>query len=103
MLNITPDHLDRYDYNLQSYVDSKFRITQNLTEDEYFVFCSDDEITIKELENIVLKARQLPYAYRKEEDEVAWVDEHDLLKIEFDDVDFSMSVNELALRGRHNT
>ncbi|MGC9341412.1 MAG: Mur ligase family protein, partial [Bacteroidales bacterium] len=62
LLNITPDHLDRYDYNLQHYVDSKFRITQNLTEDQYFIFCSDDEITIKELENIVTKARQLPYA-----------------------------------------
>jgi UDP-N-acetylmuramoylalanine--D-glutamate ligase len=44
LLNITPDHLDRYDYSMQNYVDSKFRITQNLTEDEYFVFCSDDEI-----------------------------------------------------------
>lgn len=103
LLNITPDHLDRYDYNLQNYVDSKFRITQNLTEDEYFVFCSDDEITIKELERIVSKARQLPYAYRKKDDEAAWVDELDFLRIEFDEVDFSMSVNELALKGRHNT
>lgn len=103
LLNITPDHLDRYDYNLQSYVDSKFRITQNLTEDEYFVFCSDDEITIKELENIVTKAKHLPFAMEKDEDEVAWVDERDFLRIEFDDVDFSMSVNELSLRGRHNT
>lgn len=103
LLNITPDHLDRYDYNLQSYVDSKFRITQNLTEDEYFIFCSDDEITIKELESIVLKAKQLPYSIQKHEDDVAWVDDQGLLKIEFDDVDFSMSVNELALRGRHNT
>lgn len=103
LLNITPDHLDRYDYNLQNYVDSKFRITQNLTEDQYFVFCSDDEITIKELENIVTKARHLPYAYKRKDDDVAWVEEHDLLKIEFDDIDFSMSVNELALRGRHNT
>lgn len=103
LLNITPDHLDRYDYNLQSYVDSKFRITQNLTEDEYFIFCSDDEITIKELESIVLKAKQLPYSIQKNEDDVAWVDDKGLLKIEFDNVDFSMSVNELALRGRHNT
>lgn len=103
LLNITPDHLDRYDYNLQSYVDSKFRITQNLTEDEYFVFCSDDEITIKELENIVTKAKHLPYAMEKDEDEVAWVDEKDFLRIEFENVDFSMSVNELALKGRHNT
>ncbi len=65
LLNITPDHLDRYDYNFQNYVDSKFRVSQNLTEDEYFVFCSDDEITIKELEKIVLKAEQLHFAYQK--------------------------------------
>ena len=103
LLNITPDHLDRYDYNLQKYVDSKFRITQNLTEEQYFVFCSDDEITIKELENIVTKARHLPYAYQRKDDDVAWVEENSLMRIEFDDVDFSMSVNELALRGRHNT
>ena len=103
LLNITPDHLDRYDYNLQHYVDSKFRITQNLTEDEFFVFCSDDQITIKELEKIVSKAKQLPYAYRKMDNEVAWVDEEDIMRIEFDKVDFSMSVNDLALRGKHNT
>jgi len=103
LLNITPDHLDRYDYDLQSYVDSKFRITQNLTEDEYFVFCSDDEITIKELERIVSKAEQLPFAYRKKKDEVAWVDFQEKMHIEFDDIDFSMSVEELALKGRHNT
>ena len=103
LLNITPDHLDRYDYNLHGYVESKFKITQNLTEDEYFIFCSDDEITIKELESIVLKAKQLPYSFQKEDDSAAWVDDQGLLRIEFDDVDFSMSVNELALRGRHNT
>ena len=103
LLNITPDHLDRYDYNLQNYVDSKFRITQNLTEDQYFLFCSDDEITIKELEKIVVKAQQLPFAYSRHEDDVAWVDEEQFLRIEFEDVDFSMSLQELALKGRHNT
>ena len=103
LLNITPDHLDRYDYNLQNYVDSKFRITQNLTEDQYFLFCSDDEITIKELEKIVVKAQQLPFAYIKHPDDVAWVDEEQFLRIEFDDVDFSMSLQELSLKGRHNT
>ena len=103
LLNITPDHLDRYDQHFQNYVESKFRITQNLTEDEFFVFCSDDEITIRELEKIVLKARQLPYAYRKRDDEVAWIDESDFMKIQFDDADFSMSVNELALKGKHNS
>jgi len=103
MLNITPDHLDRYDYNFQNYVDSKFRVTQNLTEEEYFVFCSDDEITIKELEKIVTRAEQLPFAYQKKEHDVAWVDQEEELHIEYDDVDFSMSVQELALKGRHNT
>ncbi len=103
LLNITPDHLDRYDFNFQNYVDSKFRVSQNLTEDEYFVFCSDDEITIKELEKIVSKAEQLPFAYQKKEKDVAWVENDDYMHIEFDDVDFSMSVEELSLKGKHNT
>ena len=103
LLNITADHMDRYDYNMQNYVDSKFRITQNLTEEDYFVFCSDDEITIKELERIVSRAVQLPYAYNRKEDDVAWVDQAEKMHIEFDDIDFSMSVHELALKGRHNT
>jgi UDP-N-acetylmuramoylalanine--D-glutamate ligase len=103
LLNITADHMDRYDYNMQNYVDSKFRITQNLTEEDYFVFCSDDEITIKELERIVSRAVQLPYAYDRKEEDVAWVDQQEKMHIEFDDVDFSMSVHELALKGRHNT
>jgi len=103
LLNITADHMDRYDYNMQNYVDSKFRITQNLTEEDYFVFCSDDEITIKELEKIVSRAVQLPYAYEKKEEDVAWVDSREQMHIEFEDVDFSMSVHELALKGRHNT
>ena len=103
LLNITPDHLDRYDYNFQNYVDSKFRVTQNLTEEEYFVFCSDDEITIKELEKIVSRAEQLPFAYQKKEKDVAWVEDEINLHIEFDDVDFSMSVEELSLKGKHNT
>ncbi|HER09230.1 MAG TPA: UDP-N-acetylmuramoyl-L-alanine--D-glutamate ligase [Bacteroides sp.] len=103
LLNITPDHLDRYDYNFQNYVDSKFRITQNLTEDQYFVFCSDVEITIKELEKIVSRAEQLPFAYQKKEKDVAWVENEELMRIEFEDVDFSMSVQELSLKGRHNT
>jgi UDP-N-acetylmuramoylalanine--D-glutamate ligase len=78
-------------------------VSQNLTEDEYFVFCSDDEITIKELEKIVSRAQQLPFAYQKKEKDVAWVENEELMRIEFDDVDFSMSVEELSLKGRHNT
>jgi UDP-N-acetylmuramoylalanine--D-glutamate ligase len=102
LLNITPDHLDRYDYNLQEYVDSKFRIMHNLSEDEFFIFCSDDEITIKELEKIVTKAKQLPFARRKKDKEVAYIDDEDRLRIEFDNVNFTMSVSDLILKGMHN-
>jgi UDP-N-acetylmuramoylalanine--D-glutamate ligase len=102
LLNITPDHLDRYDYNLQEYVDSKFRITHNLSEEEFFVFCSDDEITIRELEKIVLKAKQLPFARKKKDKEVAYIDDEDRLRIEYDNSDFAMSVSDLILKGKHN-
>jgi len=102
LLNITPDHLDWYDFNMQQYVDAKFRITQNLAEDEFFVFCSDDEITVKELEKIVIKAKELPFALKKKDKEVAYIDDEDSLRIEYGNKDFSMSVQDLALRGRHN-
>ena len=102
LLNITPDHLDRYNYNLQNYVDSKFRISQNLGEDDFFVYCCDDEITIRELEKIVLKAKQLGFTLRENRQQGAYV-EGDSMKIEVDDDLFEMSLAELALKGKHNT
>jgi len=102
LLNITPDHLDWYDGNMQDYVDSKFRITQNLSEDEFFVFCSDDEITVYELERIVLKAKELPFALKKKTKEVAYIDEYDNLRVEYGDSPFIMPVKDLALSGKHN-
>ena len=54
--NITPDHLDRYDHKMENYVRSKFRITRNMSADDCFIFCSDDEITIRHLDEIVTKA-----------------------------------------------
>ena len=101
LLNITPDHLDRYDYNMQNYVDSKFRIIQNLKEEDYFIFCRDDEITIRELEKIVTKARQLGFTYKEEKVEGAYVQNNQVM-IEFDEMDFSMSLEELSLKGKHN-
>ena len=59
--NITPDHLDRYDYKMENYVKSKFRITRNMSSDDCFIFCSDDEITIRHLDQIVMKAQKLPF------------------------------------------
>lgn len=102
LLNITPDHLDRYNYDLQKYVDAKFRITQNMSEEDYFIYCSDDDITIRELEKIVLRARQLPFTLKSEPITGAYV-KNNFINISFDDIDFSMSIDELALKGRHNT
>jgi UDP-N-acetylmuramoylalanine--D-glutamate ligase len=103
LLNITPDHLDRYEYSLDKYAESKFRITQNLEEDNYFIFCRDDEITIRHLEKIVTKARQLVFTHKESKVDGAWLDEQENMRITFDDVDFSMSLEELSLKGKHNT
>jgi UDP-N-acetylmuramoylalanine--D-glutamate ligase len=101
LLNITPDHLDRYDYNIQNYVDSKLRISQNLKEEDFFVYCSDDEITIRELEKIVMKSKQLGFTLKETRQPGAYI-EGDMMKIEVDDEQFEMSLAELALKGKHN-
>ena len=101
LLNITPDHLDRYDYNFQNYVNSKFRITQNLEEDNYFIFCSDDEITIRELENIVTSAQKLPFSILHSEKPGSYVEQNQLI-INYQQTDFTMSLSELSLKGKHN-
>src|SRR5574344_2775489 len=59
--NITPDHLDRYDHKMENYVRSKFRITRNMSDEDCFIFCSDDEITINHLNQIVIQAKKLPF------------------------------------------
>jgi len=101
LLNITPDHLDRYDYKMQNYVDSKFRITRNLSDDNCFIFCSDDEVTVEQLKRIVLRAQQLPFSQQTKENQAAWL-ENEHVYINYDNSDFSMSVQELALKGKHN-
>jgi UDP-N-acetylmuramoylalanine--D-glutamate ligase len=102
LLNITPDHLDRYEYNLQNYINSKFRITQNLTQDQFFIFCSDDDVTIRELERIVITAQKLPFSVTHIHRPGAYVD-HNNMVINYQEDDFTMSLDELSLKGRHNT
>ena len=101
LLNIPPDHLDRYDYKMQNYVESKFRITKNLSEDDCFIFCSDDAVTIEQLKRIVLRAQQLPFSIRNKDNQTSWI-ENEHLFINYDDSDFCMSINELSLKGKHN-
>lgn len=102
LLNITPDHLDRYNYSLQNYADSKMRITQNLSEDDYFIYCSDDEVTISELEKIVLRAKQLEFSQTKKVKDGAYV-ENDNMVIRVNEDEMSIPLSDLSLKGKHNT
>ncbi len=101
LMNITPDHLDRYEFKMQNYINAKFRITQNLTENECFVFCADDPITAAELDKIVLTAKKLPFTQKKDVVQGAFTDENKLY-VRYEDDEYSMYINELALQGKHN-
>lgn len=101
LLNITPDHLDRYGHNMQNYVDAKFRITQNQTEDDAFIFWNDDPIITRELSKYPLKTRLYPFAETHEEGVKAYVEDEQLC-IETPGDLFVMPEEELSLPGRHN-
>ena len=99
--NITADHLDRYQYNMENYVRSKFRITRNMSSEDCFIFCSDDEITVNHLNQIVVKAKQLPFTQKGEVEQGAFVKE-DKMIVRYKEQECDMYLQELALGGRHN-
>ena len=99
--NITPDHLDRYGYNMENYVKSKFRITRNMSDDDCFIFCSDDEITINHLNKIVVKAQQLPFTQKQVVEQGAYLKD-DRIIVRYKEQECDMYLQELALGGKHN-
>ena len=100
LMNITPDHLDRYGNDMQNYVDAKFRILQNQTEDDAFVFWNDDPIIRRELKRYGIHARLCPFAQAKEEGVVAYTEDE---RVHFTQpIAFNMEQEELALTGVHN-
>ena len=99
--NITPDHLDRYDHKMENYVKSKFRITRNMSSDDCFIFCSDDEITINHLSQIITKAQQLPFTQKQEVEQGAFVRD-DKMIVRYKEQECDMYLQELALGGKHN-
>ncbi len=101
LLNITPDHLDRYDHCMQNYINAKFRITRNMSEDDCFIFCSDDEVTIGELNRIVVQAKKLPFSQNHIEPQGAYV-ENGEIHVNYGENSFDMFVRDLSLEGRHN-
>lgn len=102
LLNITPDHLDRYDYDFQKYVDAKFRITQNQTEQDVFIYWEQDPVIRKELTKRKIESSLYPFAMDKGAKTKAFIrDEYLIIKVLKDLL--VMPANELSLKGIHNT
>lgn len=102
LLNITPDHLDRYEYNFQNYVDSKFRITQNQTADDAFIFWENDPVIKAELAKRNIESTMYPFAIERNEKTQAFIKNDELIIQTLKSL-FTMPTNELALQGTHNT
>lgn len=102
LMNITPDHLDRYNYDMQNYTDSKFRILQNQTEKEFFIYCADDEIIQKELEKRDIKPALFPFSLNEISGNGAGTTEN-RINININKNQFNMSILDLSLQGKHNT
>lgn len=102
MLNITPDHLDRYDYKMQNYVNAKFRILQNMTPTDTFIFWKDDPVISEQLRHIGTEARLLPFSETPEEGSAAYIDAENELIFNTPGTSMSMPRADLALNGLHN-
>ena len=100
--NITPDHLDRYDHKMENYVEAKFKITKNLSKDDCFIFDSDDEITIRHLDKIILRAKMLPFSQEKEVSGNGAFLRDDKIVIRYEEDESEIYLRELALGGKHN-
>lgn len=102
LMNITPDHLDRYNYEMQNYIDSKFRVLQNQRSDDYFIYCDDDEVVKKEIEKRQITPVQIPFGLGVAKSPGSGVEENRIV-INFNQKQFSMSILDLSLQGKHNT
>ncbi|NDV57331.1 UDP-N-acetylmuramoyl-L-alanine--D-glutamate ligase [Bacteroides sp. 519] len=100
LLNITPDHLDRYDHDFQNYVEAKFRIIQNQTPEDAFIYWNDDPVIKKELDKHGIQAHSYPFSAVKEEGTIAYVEDNEV-KIN-EPIAFNMEQEMLALTGTHN-
>lgn len=100
LMNITPDHLDRYE-SFTHYADSKFRITLNQDEEDYFIYCADDEAVLDGLERHHPLAHLIPFSINQAFEEGAYITNEELI-INHNNKQFKMSIFELALQGKHN-
>ncbi|OSZ76940.1 UDP-N-acetylmuramoyl-L-alanine--D-glutamate ligase [Chitinophagaceae bacterium IBVUCB2] len=101
LTNITEDHLDRYDYKFENYIKSKFRIAMNQLPGDHFIYCADDEITIKYLNQFNIQSNQLPISMKRELPNGAFIKDGDMYVRTGQDFT-TMSVFDFALKGKHN-
>jgi len=102
LLNITPDHLDRYEYKIENYAASKMRIVQNQTAADVFVYCIDDEETKKALQAINIQAQQYPFSIIEKVEPGAYLEENTIYINTQLNNKLTMSISDLALQGKHN-
>ena len=100
LTNITPDHLDRYNYEMQNYTNAKFRILQNQTENDWFIFNADDPIIAKEVAQRKIEAQQAAFSLTKPQEVGGYINKQQLT-INIKD-QFTISIHDLALKGKHN-
>jgi len=101
LLNITPDHMDRYDNDFQKYVDSKFRIVNNQGNEDFFIYCADDETIKDEIKKRTINSKKIPFSIITNIEEGGCIKENKL-NININKTEFTMNMHELALQGRHN-
>jgi UDP-N-acetylmuramoylalanine--D-glutamate ligase len=99
--NISPDHLDRYDYKYENYIESKFRITRNQTEEDYLIYDADDEAIQNWLQNNKVKAQLIPFSISKSVENGAFLN-NNTMEININEEEFLMETTQIALEGKHN-
>ncbi len=101
LTNITPDHLDRYEYKLENYIASKFRITKNQTEEDFFIYDADDKNITEWLKKNPVRSQKLPFSLEKKVESGAYIENENIV-ININNTQFTMPTSELALQGKHN-
>ena len=102
LTNITPDHLDRYEYKLENYIASKFRIAENQTEEDYFIYDADDQNITSWLDKNPVRSQKLPFSLERKFENGAYIENENLV-VNINNTKFTMPTSELALQGKHNT
>ncbi|MBU6324141.1 MAG: UDP-N-acetylmuramoyl-L-alanine--D-glutamate ligase [Bacteroidetes bacterium] len=103
LTNITPDHLDRYDYDVAKYAASKFRLANNQTAQDYFIYCADDPLTLEYMRQQRINSKLLPFSINSEFEYGAWAKEGSIHVKTNENPPFTMTIHEMSLRGIHNT